>query len=127
MSRITIREADLTRLGNTNLSSEVVYVPGFVTTDPNYLNPATMVEKNVPTQCNTIAEFEAYFGSIPAVFVADQPYPAGLFAADAVPVSGKMFEANDVDPSYVYARELISAGISVLYERINESDETSQN
>ena len=118
MSRITIREADLTRLGNTNLSSEVVYVPGFATTDPDYINETTRVAKGIPTLCSTIAEFEAYFGSIPAVFTTDQAYPAA-FAEDAKP-SGNMFNAGDVDPSYVYARELINAGIPVLYERINE-------
>ena len=118
MSRITIREADLTRLGVTNLSSEVVYVPGFVTADSDYLD-STTVDKNIPTLCNTIEEFEAFFGHIPAVFAEDQPYPEGMFSENAVPASGIMFTALDVDPSYVYARELINAGIPVLYERMN--------
>lgn len=118
MSRITIKEADLTRLGNTNLSSEVVYVPGFATTLDDYKG---LVGKGIPTLCSTISEFETYFGKIPAIFSADQPYPAS-FAENAIPVNTPMFKQGDVDPSYVYARELIFAGIPVLYERINEGD-----
>ena len=118
MSRITIREADLTRLGNTNLSSEVVYVPGFATTIEGY---AGTVGKGIPTLCNTIAEFNTFFGTIPAIFANDQAYPES-FASDAIPGATPMFKAGDVDPSYVYARELISAGIPVLYERMNDDD-----
>ena len=125
MSRITIREADLTRVTASNLGNEVVYVPGFATVDQRYINIATAADMGVPTLCSSIAEFEAYFGSIPAVFETAQAYPEN-FSSSSIPENGNMFEALSVDPSYVYARELIAAGIPVLYERVNTSDPESE-
>ena len=119
MARIVIKESDLTTPIIAGNSSEVVYVPGFGTNNRNYLNASTAVGKGTPTLCRTVAEFNAYFGSIPAVFSQDQPYPEN-FSENSKNNAGVMFGANTVDPSYVYAKELINAGIPVLYERLND-------
>ena len=120
MARIIIKESDLTTPIIETTSSEVVYVPGFGTNNNNYINASTAVGKGTPTLCRTVAEFNAYFGAIPAVFAGQQNYPEGKFAPAAVPDNTPMFGANTVDPSYIYAKELINAGIPVLYERLND-------
>ena len=33
-----------------------------------------------------------------------------------------MFDAMQMDPSYVYAKELLSAGLKVIYERVNTDE-----
>ena len=119
MARIVIKESDLTTPIIAGNSSEVVYVPGFGTTNRSYLNASTAKAKGTPTLCRTVAEFNAYFGSIPAVFSQDQSYPEG-FSNAATANAGVMIAANNVDPSYIYAKELINAGIPVLYERLND-------
>lgn len=130
MSRITIRESDLTTPSTTGQSSEVVYVPGFATNDTGSnaypYGENLKANQGTPMLCSTMADFVSYFGAYPAVFKDAQEYPSKFdssliqaYASD----STYMFEANSVDPSYVYAKELINAGIPVLYERINGFDE----
>lgn len=121
MAKIVIKESDLTTPIISGESSEIVYVPGFGTNDWNYLDTKTAIGKGVPTLCTTVAEFEAYFGSIPAVLGEDssQEYLSN-FNPVAIPSSGFSPKAGQVDPSYVYAKQLIQSGISVLYERVND-------
>ena len=123
MARIVIKESDLTTPIIATSGSEVVYVPGFGTNESNYLNASTKVGKGTPTLCTTVSEFNAYFGSIPAVFVETQTYPDG-FSSASKDGAGTMLAPKSVDPSYIYAKELINAGIPVLYERLNDFDET---
>lgn len=127
MARIVIKESDLTTPIVATNGSEIVYVPGFGTNEQAYLSPATAVAKGTPTLCSTVAEFNAYFGAIPAVFANDQDYPSA-FSDASKNLAGTMFNAGDVDPSYIYAKELINAGITVLYERLNKTPyEDSEN
>lgn len=119
MARIVIRESDLTTPALSGNSNEVVYVPGFATNQSGYAGTAI---KGVPVLCTTVSEFNTYFGTIPAVFNGTQNYPES-FSSDARTTSNIMFSSLSVDPSYVYAKELIQAGIPVLYERLNDINE----
>lgn len=122
MSKITIREVDLTTVaGATEDIADIVYVPGFSSASAD---SASTAKKGVPTLCRTIAEFNTYFGTQPAVFKADQDYPSSSgFSDAAIPkvnqTPQKMFLKGDPDPSYIYAKELLARGLPVIYERVN--------
>lgn len=132
MPSIIIREINNTTGGDSTQLTDVAYVPGFVSIDTGS-KPAveTEVKPGVPTIVYNVSDFEAYFGKKPAVFKTEQAYPSisrdgKLYAFDtnAIPADANgMFVAGDVDPGYVYAKELINLGIPVIYERINGEDE----
>lgn len=128
MDRIIITEQDLT---TNNITEEqivdIVFVPGF-----SNASGTTPVDPYVPTLCTSVSEFESYFGTTPAVFASDQEYPT-LFSDSAKPLAGigavdkegntvyaEMFEKGAFDPSYIYAKELLYAGLPVMYYRCNE-------
>lgn len=142
MNRIYIREADMTSNIPAQLASNIVYIPGFSTkllddSDSNGQgNQYGGV--HVPTLCTSLNMFYEYFGVDAPVFVEDQinstawewsteagvtthteGIPA-LFATEAFDTDAVMYERASYDPSYIYAEELLSAGIPVVYERINE-------
>lgn len=127
MSKITIREVDETTVGQSLIvSTDVAYIPGFSVMTPT--DDQVVGQPHVPTLCRTIREFEAYFGAAVPTFSQDQVYPK-QFASVAVPtdIGGtpkNMFNKDDPDPSYIYARELITQGLPVLYERVNEFGES---
>ena len=83
-------------------------------TDKNYT--VTYVPENTPTYCSTKAQFESLFGEFPYKFKTEQKYD-DMFATVATPDS-PMFRVGDPDPSYVYAKELICAGIPVYYDNV---------
>lgn len=136
--RINIYESDLTTNGVADEITDVVYVPGFAASGN--------VSARVPTICYTIAQFENAFGSVAPVFKSEQQYPiaqdevTGIkyddskdiyagFLTDAIPSANRgesaiWFAEGTPDPSYIYAKELITEGIPVLYERINVVDQT---
>ena len=120
MNRIIINEQDITTNEASNISSDIVYVPGFAV-------GGTQAAR-APKLCTSISEFENAFGAMAPTFLVDQVYPlkAGTtagFSELAIPsVSGEdriWYNAGTKDPSYVYAKELIRNGLSVVYERVN--------
>lgn len=116
MNRIVINEVDqTTNVVDSNLT-DVVYIPGFSNASLDAGQPSAT--PRVPTLCTSVGEFYDYFGYSPATFVDAQEYPAA-FSAEAVPAGVNMFEAGDVDPSYVYAIYLLRQGLPVMYERVN--------
>lgn len=113
MQRIKINEVDLTSNAVVSAITNIVFVPGFATEGDSF----------EPTLCTTVSEFEEAFGAKCPTFKNDQPWP-GEFAEDAINTeSGLMFAEGACDPSYVYAKELISRGLPVLYEKINLSND----
>lgn len=111
MPSITITEKDLTTGGGSSNSLDVVFVPGFTTLETSEdawekQDRDNFPGKGVPTLCKTLAEFKQHFGKIPAK-VKD--------------LDGK---TDIIDKSYVYATKLISAGIPVLYESVNDVKES---
>jgi len=102
--KIIVQEDDQTRPRGSGVSSDIVYVPGLA----SEFCPAEY--QNKPLLCSTIDEFEAYFGSEPYKFPADEQ------------VSKCTVKKGDYDRSYIYAKELINAGLTVLYENITPDD-----
>lgn len=132
MPSIIIREINNTTGGDSTQLTDVVYVPGFVSIDVGSKPSAeTAVAPRVPTIVYNVSDFEAYFGKKPAVFKSEQSFPAisrggtlYTFDSNALPPDASgMFVAGDVDPGYVYAKELLNLGIPVIYERINGENE----
>lgn len=127
MASIVIREADLTRAGLSTESTDVVYIPGFVDLTQSKLTDANGnyigIPLNEPKLFKTLEEFTSMVGDRGAVFEADQAFPDD-FATLAKPSTGAMFTVGTIDPSYIMAKELLSRGLPVLYERVN-SDRTN--
>ncbi len=123
MPSITIREVDNTTVDNIISTSNVVYVPGFI--NASYINAdgsSDCVDAFVPTLCTSVSEFEKYFGAIPAAFETPggEKYKSECWARYAFDAQDAiMFEEGTMDPGYVYAKELLTAGLPVLYERVN--------
>ncbi len=128
MPLIKITEQDLTKTGGTAEDFDVVYIPGLVDTaqsclidkEGNYIG----LEANKPTLFTTVAEFVALCGKKAAKFETDQYYSdlnsiGTGFKDSAIPYHRTMLPADSYDPSYIMAKELLNAGLCVLYERIN--------
>ena len=142
MPKIVITEIDETTPGVNAESNEVVYVPGCVDDTLSSLwalNKETGVNEyiglplNQPTLFTSVQQFETLCGKSGLKFTQDWDYrkltcikekdgvkeQVVAFAADAIPYHSKMFTAGTVDPGYVMAKELLAAGMNVMYERIN--------
>ena len=117
MPNITIREEDLTSAGVTNYTTNAVYIPGY----------AVMGPVNTPTVCNTLAEFQAVFGTSPYVFRTTQTWES-INDGEAFPNStpdSNFAEAGDFEKSYIIASDLLRQGLPVIYERVFKGDEVA--
>ena len=102
MPEIIIKEEDLTRGGGVATDFNVVYIPGFMTSTASHFEKSEdAATAFTPTLCTSVEEFERYFGKKPATIT----YNDGV---------------EDVDKSYIYAKELLNLGLSVLYESVND-------
>lgn len=101
--KITIQEVNTTTPLGSGTSTDVVYVPGLVIADGD----GFVSTKNKPVLCTDLATFEHHFGK--------EPYE--LTDADKTD-EYEDFEDVKYDLSYIYAKELINAGLSVYYEAI---------
>mgnify|MGYP002520951177 CR=1 FL=1 len=126
MPKIEIVEQDLTSPGTFSENTDVAYIPGFVDVKNNFNNAdyKNALPLNVPTLFTSVASFESRCGQQPAKFATTQYYKdiGGMnkgFDEVAVPYNGVMFAEGDADPAYVMAKELLSMGLNVLYERVN--------
>lgn len=130
MPKIEIVEYDLTSPGSAVEDTDVVYIPGFVDVNTNFPDDNSVaLQPNVPTMFTSVNQFETLCGTQPGVFTTAQYYrdlatlqPDGTFSGfsnDAIPYHGVMFYEGQADPSYIMAKELIAAGLPVLYERVN--------
>lgn len=81
-----------------------------------------------PILCKSISEFDAYLGKVPfkfdsEVYGDDFDYSVQLptFGPYAVSENGEaLYNDGDYEKSYIYARELVNMGLSVLYDNIVE-------
>ena len=128
MPSIVINEIDNTKGGGVAQSTDIVYIPGFMSIsadDWGIDNTGTNAAlSRTPVLCTTITEFERYFGPQPHKFTADVKYSDLGIYADGCPAVPKgedpvFVKANTYDKSYIYAKELLNLGIPVLYESIN--------
>ena len=97
--------------------------------------------ENVPILCETLQEFEEYFGKLPYKWKKGYVVSGGtaLQESDAQladrmkyptfddnPLQGDTsytYREGDFEKSYIYARELLTAGMPVLFENIVERSE----
>lgn len=110
--KIIIKELNETTPRGAGTSTDIAYIPGFAKDVIGYDDDNNMIEstKNVPVLCSTVAEFEMHFGTEPYKFVAaDIPKSAEY--------SNGLIE-GDKDLSYIYAKELLTNGLSVYYENV---------
>lgn len=121
MKRIIISEKDLTSNVEVISSYDVAYVPGFTSVETAATN---YYQK--PTLFTNKFEFQKAIGYSPAMFATDQPYPnAGEgvkgFSTDAIPEDNIMFKAGATDSGYRIALYLLSLGLPVYYEVMNDT------
>lgn len=134
MRRIIINENDITSNVEVLSSYDVAYVPGFCATP----GKAEVFYKK-PTLFTNKYTFLQSMGTTVPVFAKAQAYPVATekvegFGEDAIPKVGEvaenMFEAGDADTGYRIALYLLSLGIPVYYDVMNnaladdEHDET---
>lgn len=138
MPKFVITELDQTTPGTNADSNEVVYIPGCVdatlselhTLNDNGVREYVGLELNVPTLFTNVSDFEAVCGKSGLKFEKDWDYRnltyknsdgkiVTAFEEAAVPYHSIMFKKGVVDPAYIMAKELLAAGLSVMYERIN--------
>ena len=128
MPKIEIREIDNTTPGTLDENFDVVYIPGFV--NLSSVDADAVIKPGVPTLFTSLKSFTTQCGTAPARFGKKQYYQqlteiGDGFAKDSVPFTGVMFEQGDPDPSYIMAKELLAAGMNVVYERVNEDSDVS--
>lgn len=135
MPKIEIVEKDLTTPGSDVTNDNVVYVPGLVwINESNFKKEKgdTKSTKEIalpphkPMLFNSVAEFEAKCGLCPFKFTSDVKYAEfeegdnALFSTDSYADGDSiLFKKDEYDPSYIYAKELLASGLSVIYERLN--------
>lgn len=121
--RINISEKDLTQSVEALSNTDIVFIPG--------LSSVKTVEQYAPVACSTLSEFYTAFGSFPVLFNAASAYDvfgeSKGFATNAVPAEGNLFDADEPDPSWIYAAKLLSQGLQVVYCKINTDEQINEN
>ena len=110
MPKINIIELDNTGVRQANESSNVVFVPGY----------AVMGSLNTPTLCNSVADFELKFGNMPYQFKDTQAKQTfNTYGTSSTTIDNVVLdEAGSYERSYLYAKELLQAGLKVIYTRV---------
>ena len=111
--KIVIKEVNETSPKGAGASSDIAYIPG--------LAVDTAISRNIPVLCNTIAEFEYNFGDTPYKFTKEDVEDMSETTKKKV---GDSIIEDGYDLSYIYAKELLNAGMSVYYENIAADDES---
>lgn len=121
--RINISEKDLTQSVEALSNTDIVFIPG--------LSSVKTVEQYAPVVCSTLSEFYTAFGSFPVLFNAASAYDvfgdSKGFATNAVPAEGNLFDADEPDPSWIYAAKILSQGLQVVYCKINTDEQINEN
>ena len=131
MATIRIHEEDLTSTGFDQDWTDIAYVPGFGSLDVT--NPPSG-----PTLVTSLSQFKTLFGDTPQRFTEDYSYDDQLFSNDDSEVwstdaysntttNKVMFKTGDYDPGYIYASQLLSAGLPVYYDRVNKVVASEEN
>lgn len=107
MPRITISEEDLTIANDFDIAANVVYVPGI-----------TKADVSEPKLYRSVAEFLEDFPVVtkdnkPGVYVGKFDLPQTI-SNIAVPYGAK----DELERSYIYALELLNAGLPVLFHNV---------
>lgn len=117
-TKIIIQEYDATTPKGSGVSSDIAYIPGLAVNSyavEGQADPKLTV-KNTPVLCYSVSDFETAFGPKPYVFT-----PADIDGANAKSYATTL-QAGGYDRSYIYAKELLNAGLPVYYENIAPGD-----
>ena len=109
MPKISIYEQDLSNGEAYNILENVVFVPGI----------ASKGEIGVAKYFNNIADFNKEYGDNPVQFTEVQNYPTEIGTDVFAP-------ANSYEPSFIYACELLNAGLPIIFERLPQTVKTAE-
>lgn len=108
--KINIQEVNETTPRGSGTSSDIAYVPGLAleVSDPEY--------RNCPILFTSVTDFESKFGK--------EPYRMTENDVDSLYLGSNngVYQVGDYDKSYIYAKELLNAGMPVIYEDIEPND-----
>ena len=118
MAQIIIKERDLT--GNPAASVfDVALVPGLTIND---LSSSDKYQYGKPYYFNSVASFQAAMGSLPVELTGDGiPYTYSKESGITCPATTGQIKyffasgAGEFDRGYIYATELLNAGIPIYY------------
>lgn len=108
MPKINIKENDLTTAGGLSLSSNVVYVPGFVA----YINQDNVPTTGFPHLFKTVNEFTSVFSNKNGDF---------KYVRTSVDDTTTGYRTIQIEKGTQYALTLLNLGLPVLFDPLNES------
>lgn len=114
MANVIIREKDLTS-NQSYQATDVAYVPGLS-------SKRKLGDK--PVYCDSIDKFKNAFGADAVRFTEDYSFDVWYGPDNQKKSKEIQFKAGDVDTGYIYAMEILSAGMPVLYEAVNKDTTT---
>lgn len=110
MPSINISEREIITPPSTDVTRNIVYIPGYANYGPT----------NTPILCESLKDFYSTFGSVPYKFNNSVNLPA-TFAENALTGASPLYNKGDYEKSFIEAATLLSNGLPVLYERVSTS------
>ena len=123
MPKISIYEQDISAVDTTNILENVVFIPGI----------ASQGEIGVAKYFNNITDFKKEYGDNPVQFTKAQNYPNSETTTSEITTTSEtttpteglgegVFAAEgDYEPSFIYACELLNAGLPIIFERLPQT------
>lgn len=108
MPSINISEREIITPPSTDVTRNIVYIPGYANYGPT----------NTPILCESLKDFYSTFGSVPYKFNNSVNLPA-TFAENALTGASPLYNEGDYEKSFIEAATLLSNGLPVLYERVS--------
>lgn len=108
MPSINISEREIITPPSTDVTRNIVYIPGYANYGPT----------NTPVLCESLKDFYNTFGSKPYKFSNSVSLPA-TFAENARKNASPLYNNGDYEKSFIEAATLLSNGLPVLYERVS--------
>lgn len=108
MPSINISEREIITPPSTDVTRNIVYIPGYANYGPT----------NTPVLCESLKDFYNTFGSVPYKFDKSVSLPT-TFAENARTNVSLLYNEGDYEKSFIEAATLLSNGLPVLYERVS--------
>lgn len=108
MPSINISEREIITPPSTDVTRNIVYIPGYANYGPT----------DAPVLCESLKDFYNTFGSVPYKFGNNVSLPTG-FDPNAFTGADPLYNKGDYEKSFIEAATLLSNGLPVLYERVS--------
>lgn len=108
MPSINISEREIITPPSTDVTRNIVYIPGYANYGPT----------DTPILCESLKDFYSTFGSVPYKFNNSVNLP-DTFAENALTGASPLYNEGDYEKSFIEAATLLSNGLPVLYERVS--------